>query len=512
MIDVRILREEPERVRERMAARGADIDWEAILAADRERRETLARWERLKEQKNKLSGEIGRLKKSGGDASALMEQIGAVSAELDALGGPLSETERRFSDSMLDIPNLPDPGVPVGESEADNPVLRHWGAAPAFGFTPKNHWEIGEALGILDFARGAKITGARFTLYRGQGALLERALIGFMLDLQTREHGYEEILPPFLVNRDTMTGTGQLPKFEADMFHTVDPDYFLIPTAEVPLTNIHRDEVLDRGDLPRYYCAHTPCFRREAGSYGQDMRGLIRQHQFNKVELVKIVEPEQLLRGAGKTHPRCRSRAPAPGTALPGGGAVHRGPGLLRGQDLRHRGVAPGAGNLPGDQLLLQLHRLPGPPRRHPLPPGAQTAPPVRAHPQRLRPRRRPHRGCDHGELPAGRRQHRRPGGAAFLHGRVGKDRVDPSSWEWRPLTALRCACPEQGSDVGTGGFETRPYIASSVSEGSAQSIRIALGFRRGCCRGGFETRPSPLSRGIADRACRFVFNSPRAH
>ena len=292
MIDVRILREEPDRVRERMAARGADIDWEAILSADRERRETLARWERLKEQKNKLSGEIGRLKKSGADASGLMEQIGAVSAELDALDQPLSETERRFSDCMLDIPNLPAPGVPVGQSEADNPVVRHWGEAPAFGFTPKNHWEIGEALGILDFARGAKITGARFTLYRGQGALLERALIGFMLDLQTREHGYEEILPPFLVNRDTMTGTGQLPKFEADMFHTVDPDYFLIPTAEVPLTNIHREEVLDPGDLPRYYCAYTPCFRREAGSYGKDMRGLIRQHQFNKVELVKIVEPE----------------------------------------------------------------------------------------------------------------------------------------------------------------------------------------------------------------------------
>ncbi len=292
MIDVRILREDPDGLRARMAARGTDIDWETVLAADRERRETLARWERLKEQKNKLSGEIGRLKKSGGDAAALMEEIGTVSRELDALDQPLAETERRFSDSMLDIPNLPDSGVPVGESEADNPVLRHWGEAPAFGFTPKNHWEIGETLGILDFARGAKLTGARFTLYRGQGALLERALIAFMLDLQTREHGYEEMLPPFLVNRDTMTGTGQLPKFEADMFRTADPDYFLIPTAEVPLTNIHREEVLDASDLPRYYCAYTPCFRREAGSYGKDMRGLIRQHQFNKVELVKIVEPE----------------------------------------------------------------------------------------------------------------------------------------------------------------------------------------------------------------------------
>ena len=293
MIDIRILREQPELVRERMAARGTPVDWDALLALDRQRREALARWERLKEQKNKLSGEIGRLRKSGADASSLMERIGVVSAELDALEQPLNDAGRRFDESMLHVPNLPDPGVPVGESAADNPVLRTWGEPPAFDFAPRNHWQIGEDLGILDFARGAKLAGSRFTLYRGRGALLERALIGFMLDIQTREHGYEEILPPFLVNRDTMTGTGQLPKFEADMFHTGDPDYFLIPTAEVPLTNIHREEVLDPGDLPRNYCAYTPCFRREAGSYGQDLRGLIRQHQFNKVELVKIVEPER---------------------------------------------------------------------------------------------------------------------------------------------------------------------------------------------------------------------------
>ena len=292
MIDIRILREQPDMVRERMAARRTPVDWDALLALDRGRRETLARWERLKEQKNKLSGEIGRLRKSGADASSLMERIGAVSAELDSLEQPLNDAERRFHESMLHLPNLPDPGVPVGESAADNPVLRTWGEPPAFDFAPRNHWQIGEDLGILDFVRGAKLAGSRFTLYRGRGALLERALIGFMLDLQTREHGYEEILPPFLVNRDTMTGTGQLPKFEADMFHTGDPDYFLIPTAEVPLTNIHREEVLDPGDLPRNYCAYTPCFRREAGSYGQDLRGLIRQHQFNKVELVKIVEPQ----------------------------------------------------------------------------------------------------------------------------------------------------------------------------------------------------------------------------
>ena len=307
MIDVRILREDPEGVRERMATRGTDIDLEAVLDADREWRDILARSERRQEMKNRLSGEIGRLKKSGGDASELMEEIGAVSKEIEVLDARLQASGKRYRESMHDIPNLPAPGVPVGETEANNPVVRHWGEAPAFSFTPKNHWEIGEALGILDFARGVKLAGSRFTLYRGQGALLERALIGFMLDLQTREHDYEEILPPFLVNEETMIGTGQLPKFKADMFPTVDPkildtelakgetvkaEYFLIPTAEVPLTNIHCREILDQSDLPLYYCAYTPCFRREAGSYGQDMRGLIRQHQFNKVELVKIVEPE----------------------------------------------------------------------------------------------------------------------------------------------------------------------------------------------------------------------------
>ena len=307
MIDVRILREDPEGVRERMATRGTDIDLEAVLDADREWRDILARSERRQEMKNRLSGEIGRLKKSGGDASELMEEIGAVSKEIEVLDARLQASGKRYRESMHDIPNLPAPGVPVGETEANNPVVRHWGEAPAFSFTPKNHWEIGEALGILDFARGVKLAGSRFTLYRGQGALLERALIGFMLDLQTREHDYEEILPPFLVNEETMIGTGQLPKFKADMFPTVDPkildtelakgetvkaEYFLIPTAEVPLTNIHCREILDQSDLPLYYCAYTPCFRREAGSYGKDMRGLIRQHQFNKVELVKIVEPE----------------------------------------------------------------------------------------------------------------------------------------------------------------------------------------------------------------------------
>jgi seryl-tRNA synthetase len=206
--------------------------------------------------------------------------------------GPLAEIEACFEKFMLTVPNLPEPNVPVGRSAAENREVRRWGNPPNFDFPAKNHWDIGEELEVLDFTRAAKIAGARFVLYKDAGARLERALINFMLDLHTQKHGYREVLPPFLVNRDAMTGTGQLPKFEEDLFRVSEPDFFLIPTAEVPVTNIHREEMLEREQLPIRYVAYTPCFRREAGSYGQDVRGLIRQHQFNKVELVKFTEPE----------------------------------------------------------------------------------------------------------------------------------------------------------------------------------------------------------------------------
>lgn len=315
MLDIRQIREQPEYVRQRMATRHMSVEWEKLLLLDQKRRETLTEWESLKEKKNRLSGEIGKLKKAGSDAAAPMKEIGEVSKSLAALEGPLSESQRQFDELMLEIPNLPHEGVPIGASPDENPERRKWGQPPSFDFEARNHWEIGEELGILDFSRGAKIAGSRFTLYRRQAALLERSLIGFMLDLQTREHGYEEVIPPFLANRDAMTGTGQLPKFEEDMFHTTDPDFFLIPTAEVPLTNIHRDEVLSISDLPRYYCAYTPCFRREAGSYGQDVRGLIRQHQFNKVELVKLVEPERSFEELEKLT--CDAEAVLQGLGLP---------------------------------------------------------------------------------------------------------------------------------------------------------------------------------------------------
>ena len=292
MLDLKLLRENLDEVKARMATRGAPIDWDEFVKIDRERRDALASIERLKEQKNRLSGEIGNIKKSGGDATGLMRKGEEVSEAIRKAERPLADIEARFERLMLTLPNLPHASIKIGKNETENREVRRWGVPPGFDFTPKNHWDIGEELGILDFERAAKIAGARFAVYRGAGARLERALINFMLDLHTTENGYREMLPPALANRTSLMATGQLPKFEEDLFPLAQGDYFLIPTAEVPLTNLHRDEMLERDDLPIQYVAYTPCFRSEAGSYGKDVRGLIRQHQFNKVEMVKFTEPE----------------------------------------------------------------------------------------------------------------------------------------------------------------------------------------------------------------------------
>ena len=292
MLDVRLLRDDLEQVKTRMATRGIEIDWGQFLSLDRQRRDALSRLERLKEQKNRLSGEIGNLKRSGADATGLMREVEQLSEQIRDSERPLAELEERFEQFMLTVPNLPHINVKVGKDSDDNREIRRWGASPKFDFPARNHWEIGEELDILDFQRAVKLAGARFVIYKGAAARLERALINFMLDLHTGEHGYKEIIPPILAKRAALTGTGNLPKFEEDLSQIQSPEYFLIPTAEVPLTNIHREEVLRREALPIKYTAVTMCFRREAGSYGKDVRGLIRQHQFNKVEMVKLCEPE----------------------------------------------------------------------------------------------------------------------------------------------------------------------------------------------------------------------------
>jgi seryl-tRNA synthetase len=293
MLSRDLLRDDPERVRKGLQNRNMDpASLDAWLRLDAERRADLVEVEDLKRQRNEASKAIGQVKQRGGDASAEIAAMGRLKARIEELEARLQAIDPELAAIEQTLPNLPHETVPVGKDETDNRCERTVGTPREFDFPPKAHWDLGPELGILDFERGAKITGARFTVEFGAGALLERALINLMLDLHTGEHGYTEVLPPFIVNRDSLFGTGQLPKFEQDLFHLEGYPYYLIPTAEVPVTNLHRDEILDEARLPVRYTAYTPCFRSEAGSYGKDVRGLIRQHQFNKVELVQLALPE----------------------------------------------------------------------------------------------------------------------------------------------------------------------------------------------------------------------------
>ena len=292
MLDIKTITQNPDRVRQALADRGTDIDLESFLTLDTKRREDLQRIEALRHRRNIVSEEIARMKKSGQPAEQMVAEMREVSTTIKTLEGAQAEADGQLREMLFNIPNLPHSSVPAGRDESANTLVRVVGEVPDFDFTPQAHWDLGTRLGIFDFDTAARLAGARFPLYFGAGARLERALINFMLDVHTLEHGYREVLPPFIVNRTTMTGTGQLPKFEADLFKLEGWDYFLIPTAEVPVTNIHAGRILDEDQLPLRYTAYTPCFRSEAGTYGKDTRGLIRQHQFNKVELVKLVLPE----------------------------------------------------------------------------------------------------------------------------------------------------------------------------------------------------------------------------
>ncbi len=296
MLDIKLIRTKPDYVKERLATRdkvyAKMID--ELLDIDEERRSIIKEVEQIKAEKNKLSKEIGQLFREGKkeEAEKAKEEVHAKNKKIEQLEKELKEIESRFNRLLLSIPNIPHPTVPVGEDEEDNVEVRRWGEPRKFDFEPVPHWEIGEKLGILDFERGAKLSGSRFTVMYDKAARLERALINFMLDLHTKEHGYTEVWSPVLVKPEILTGTGQLPKFEEDLYKICDEDLYLLPTAEVSLTNLHANEILKEEDLPKYYTAYTPCFRREAGSHGKDVRGILRQHQFDKVELVKIVKPE----------------------------------------------------------------------------------------------------------------------------------------------------------------------------------------------------------------------------
>ena len=292
MLDIKFVRDNTELVQQALINRGTNLDLNEFLELEKKRREVLADAEALKSKRNTVSQQISVMKKNKENADTLILEMRSVGEDIAKLDAEVKDIENALAEIVMNIPNVPNSEVPIGKNEDDNVEIRKWGNVPDFSFEPKPHWEIGENLGILDFERGAKVTGTRFTFYKGLGARLERALISFMLDLHTEEHGYTEIIPPYIANKDSMTGTGQLPKFAEDMFKLEGLDYYLIPTAEVPVTNYHRGEILDAQELPLLYTAHSACFRAEAGAAGRDTRGLIRQHQFNKVELVKYSLPE----------------------------------------------------------------------------------------------------------------------------------------------------------------------------------------------------------------------------
>jgi seryl-tRNA synthetase len=293
MYDLTFFRNNLDEIQRRLATRGYQLDIHSFQELDRRRRQCVTEAEQLKAERNQASTEIAKLRKAGQDTTERQQQVRAIGDRIADLDSQVSQLDAEFRDFLARIPNLPAKSVPVGKDERDNQEVRRWGTPPEFAFQPKAHWDLGPELGILDLERATKVAGARFAVYWGIGARLERALINFMLDLHTREHGYQEVLPPFLVNSASLYGTGNLPKFAEDLFRCEGHDLWLAPTAEVPVTNLFRDETLNADDLPISLCAYTPCFRSEAGSYGRDVRGIIRQHQFQKVELVKFTRPEQ---------------------------------------------------------------------------------------------------------------------------------------------------------------------------------------------------------------------------
>ena len=292
MLDLRFVRKNIKLITESLQKRGSDLDINEFLQLDQKRREILAKVETLRAHRNQISSKISKRKQTSEDVTLLLNEARVLSAQIGNLEKGLEQVEKGIYDFLVNLPNIPHFSVPIGKDETENVIVKFWGEKPIFSFSPRPHWEIGEKLDILDFKRAAKISGSRFAVYKGAGAALERALINFMLDLHIKEHNYIEIFPPFLVNERSMFGTGQLPKFKEDLFKIEGEDYYLIPTAEVPVTNLHQDEILQEAQLPIKYVAYSACFRAEAGSYGKDVRGIIRQHQFNKVELVEFTTPE----------------------------------------------------------------------------------------------------------------------------------------------------------------------------------------------------------------------------
>ena len=422
MLDTRLLRTDPEGVARNLARRGYVFDLAEFRALEDRRKAAQVAADETRAARNANAKAVGQAKAQGKDIAPLLAEGEALSRRLEGLESEVNEAQAQFDALVLTLPNLLHDAVPDGQDETANVELRRWGSPRDFAFTPRDHVAIGEALGMLDFDAAARISGARFAVLSGGVARLHRALIQYMLDLHTNRHGYTEVYVPYLVGRHALIGTGQLPKFEADLFRIAsgDHEYFLIPTAEVPVTNLARESILDAATLPRKYAAHTPCFRAEAGSHGKDTRGMIRQHQFEKVELVQIVKPEDSYAALEELTGHAEQ-------VLQGLGLPYRVVELCGGRrrlrerpNLRHRGLAARAAGVPGDLLLQQLRSLPGPAHAGALAQPGDGQARARAHTQRLRCRGRARADCGAGERPAGRWQCRGAGRAQGLYGRGG--------------------------------------------------------------------------------------------
>ena len=425
MHDLGTFRANLDAVAARLATQGTTLPLDEFRALDQRRRAAITEAEQLRAEQNLISRDIPRLRKEGVDTTEVQQRSRSMGDRVAALNKVVDELDSEFRDMLAGVPNIPHESVPVGKSADDNVVVRCAGEPPVFDFPPQAHWDIGPRLGILDFDRAAKITGARFAVYFGLGAKLERALINFMLDTHTREHGYTEVLPPFMVNSASLFGTGQLPKFADDLFKLEKTDYWLIPTAEVPVTNLYRDETLEIDALPISFCAYTPCFRSEAGSYGRDVRGIIRQHQFQKVELVKFTRPDQSFDELDRLTDDAEDILRRTGPSVPHGRSLHRGHGLRLRQDVRYRGLVARTERLQGDLLLFELRSLSGTPRRNSLQIRQEIG--IRPHAERQRSGRRPHLGRDRRKLSAARWQRRHPRGAERLPQRGANHALRPT-------------------------------------------------------------------------------------
>ena len=408
------------------ALQAFDAPVDRVLALDEERRRLLTQVEELKAQRNAESKRIGQLMREGkgNEADTLKEDMGRVGDEIKTLDDRLKQVDDELFQAMARIPNLPLPNVPIGKDDSENLVVHTEGTPREFGFQPLPHWDLGETLGIIDFERGVKLSGSRFYVLKGLGARLQRALIAWMLDVHVDEHGYTEVYPPYLVREACLFGTGNLPKFGENLYRDIEDDLWLIPTAEVPVTNLYRDEILPPGSLPICHVAYTPCFRREKMSAGKDVRGIKRGHQFDKVEMVKFVEPEQGEAELAKLIDNAEDICSPVANSVPADPDVHRRPGLLRRRQVRRRAMGAWLRRVAGGQFLLSVHRLPGPPRQHPLSARGRRQAALRCHPKRLwfGAATRHDRGA--GDLPTSRRQRPRARRATAVYGWRAGDQV----------------------------------------------------------------------------------------